>query len=417
MAKKQLFVLALFLACLQPNSAKGEVVLAQWDRNLPNLTLENVSINAGSLSEAWKNISTEYLVRSVLVTRDGTSAGRPFVYQSPRCTLRELYDAIAAGYELTWTQDERTGVAWFYPQELSIQHVLSTKVHLDQDHFGLPMQTGVLEPLSVNNGTGIRVKQWGTLFQNTFNYAVDVPAGEYTIRDLLNLCCVANPTKTFFVQVDHDASFITAINLVSDKVQPVPVGALRWWETEVGPRNGVPAEAQVIAALANDNAKVRRAARNYLEAIIWNVPLDELAGGASSSSDSLWTSIGITSILVRSEQATHLASIEMMERLATGDLLTDSEPGLAVMTALDLARLTKDSRALGVVKKRDLPDNELTGIMPDACRVAALSDFVRQALDKTLDVSPAFVAIVRLAHEGKLDFKIADGGERSPAQV
>jgi len=408
MAKKQIFLLALFLACLQANSAKGGVVSSQWDRNLPNLTLENVSINASSLSDAWKNISTEHLVRSVLVTLDQTPDARTFDYQSPRCTLRELYDAIAARYEITWTQDERTGVAWFYPKELLIEDVLSAKVHIDQDHFGLPMQAGVLEPLSVDNGTGIRVKQWGTLFQNTFNYAVDVPAGEYTIRDILNLCCIANPTKTFFVQVSNDASFITAVNLVSDKVRPVPVGALRWWDAEIGPRNGVPTEAQVIAALADDKPEIRRAARNYVEATVWNVPLDELANRASSSSDSLWTSIGITSILVRSEQATHLASIETMKRLATGDLLTNSEPGLAVMIALDLSRLTKDSRALDVVKKRDLKDNELTGIISDACRVVALSDFVRKALDET---SSAFAAIVRLAHEGKLEF------ERSPGQV
>jgi hypothetical protein len=387
-------------------------VAPTWDHELPSLVLNEVSVHAGSLTEAWKAPSTAYLVRSVLVVTGEIPESMPFEYASAQCVVRDFFDALATRYGMVWTQDERTGVTWLHPADLPYDRVLTARLHVAQPHLGLPMQSGILDTLGASGLTGITVKQWGSLFLNTFDYAVDIPAGTYTIRDLLNLCCVANPTKTFLARTNPDGMFVTAVNLVSDEARSVPPGALYWWDVEIGAERGqpVPTADQLIAALADDKAAVRRAARTYLEAIIWNVPVDDLAAHSVSGAQALWVCIGLLSVLVRSETATHRTSIEIMQRLATGNFFIECESELAVMTALELARLAKDLRALEVVVRRNLVAEDIREVASDACRVAASSPFVREALrsktaEALLKSLTALAALIRSTAPGKLDFK------------
>lgn len=387
---------------------------SSWDRDLAELALDYVNIHAGSLTEAWQALSVQYLVRSVLVVSDRALKGAPFDYQSAKCTVRELYDALAATYGLVWEQDARTGVAWFHPRELTPDPILTTNIRVEQEQLGLPLQTGILEPLAHGRVAGLTVKRWGSLFRNTFDYAVDVRAGVYSVRDLLNLCCVANPTKTFFAQVGDGGVFLTPVSLASDEVRPAPVGALHLWDAEIGqarPRRE-PTRGQVMAALADKRAEVRHAARNYLEAIIWSVNVDELVRRGSSIEQTLWACIGVTSVLVRSEEATHQASLETMGRLATDDFLAMCEPELAVMTALECARLTQGARALEIISKRKFVADELAPVISDACRVASSSDYVRQALRAEsaaalVNALRPLAAMIRLPDAGKLQYTLA----------
>jgi hypothetical protein len=355
---------------------------ASWDRLLSGLHLNHVRIHANSLTEAWKALSTDHFLRSVLVVSGQVAEERPFEYQSAACAVQDLYQALAAVFELTWTQDEKTGVTWVHPLSLPYPQILASSIQAPHDQWGLPMQSGILQALEGDGASGVRVKHWGTLFLNTFDYPVDVPSGAYNVRELLNLCCLANPTKTFFVRVQDDQSFITAVNLVSDRKLPVPPGGLFLWDVEVGKQRRLeePTTEQIIMALANPVAKVRYAARNYLEAGIWRADIDDWLSLGFSAGQILWTCIGITSILVRSEDAIHPASTEAMKRLATVELLAEDEPGLAVMTALDLARLTKEPKALEIVEKRNFTSATVAGITSDACRIAALSAYVREML-------------------------------------
>lgn len=389
------------------------IVASSWDQGLPHLVLDHVKIHVSSLAEGWKTFSTEYLLRSVLVVAESASQETPFDYQSTRCTVQDLYDAFAATYGLAWARDEQTGVTWFHPAGLLYDRILSTRVQVAWDHLGLPMQSGILEPLATGIASSITAKRWSSLFQNTFNYAVDIPAGAYAVRDLLNLCCVANPTKTFVVQIGQSGTLVTAVNLVSDRMVVVPLGALHLWDVQIdkGRGKGTPGHQRVMAKMADPQADVRRAARIYLEAIIWSVRVDEWVAGGTSAAQTLWTCIGIASVLVRSEAATHQASIETMKRLATDDFLTECEPALAVMTALELARLTKDTRGLDIVEKRKFATIELAGVASDACRVAALSGYVREVLqaksaDAFIGVLRPLAAIIRSPTAGKLEFQL-----------
>lgn len=353
----------------------------KWDRTLPEHRLKNIKVRASSLIEAWKLLSVDHLVRSVLVVPDYEAGPPIFEFEAAACTVRDLHESLAAAYKLAWTQDPQTGVTWLHPLTVPYQRILPSKIHLLHPQPGLPMQSGILEALEEGGAAGITVKRWGSLFLNTFDYAVDIPVGTCTLRELLNVCCLANPTKTFFLRVKDGESLITAVNLVSDQVPSTRAGSLFFWDVEIGSkRSDAPAQEEIMMALANSAAQVRHAARNYLEAGIWSADIDNWLNQGSSSARTLWTCIGIASILVRSEEATHLASAEMMKRLATAAFLAECEPGLAVVTALDLARLTKDSEALKIVAKRNLSSADIEHVTSDACRIAALSAYVRSNL-------------------------------------
>jgi hypothetical protein len=113
--------------------------------------------------------------------------------------------------------------------------------------------------------------------------------------------------------------------------------------------------------------------------------------------------------MVRTEDTTHLASIERMEQLATDAFLAKGEAGLAVLTALDLARLTRNARALDIAKQRQFGANALEGVVSDLCRIASLSAYVikllrEQSAQELLKGSPHLAALVRSTTPGKICF-------------
>jgi hypothetical protein len=388
------------------------IMTSKWDQGLLNLTIDNAKIHAGSLLELWKEVSITYALRSVLVVSNTTVDKSPFHYEAENYKVGDLYNIIAAAYNLAWTQDRETGVAWFYPIEVNYSDILSIKIEVARHYLGLPMQSGILEILAVNC-PDITVKKWDTLFRNTFDYAVDIPSGSYTIRDILNVCCVANSTKTFFLDIRNNNTNVTAINLVSEGAYSPPAGALYLWQTEIENSNGnvIPTRKQLLVALSDKEFKTRRASRNYLESIIWSFELDDLVSHWFSIDQALWTCIGITSIIVRTEDATHQASIEIMKKLATDDFLNHCEIGLALIIALEITRLTSDGDAIKVIKERIPGMDELGEVISDACRIVAQSSYVREIIQKeninSLNKEPTVLTkILQLANAGKLEFKL-----------
>jgi hypothetical protein len=355
-------------------------ITGTWDSELPGLRLENVRIHADSMTGAWRAVGTEHLVRSVLVYADPSPAGSLFVFESSRCSVGDVHAALAEHYRLERRQDDNTGVTWFWPMGRPVG-MLARRVRVPRDQPGLPMQSGVLEPLGAGRLAGVSTKSWGSAFRNTFDYAVDVPAGTYRIVDLLNLCCVANPTKTLAVHIGDEA-LLTAVNLSADSPPGPRAGALYYWDREVRRTrdSAGPTDDQFIGALADPDANVRRAARNYLDAVIERIDVEALVRRSTIVEDSLWTCIGAVSVLVRSVDATYLPAIDVMRRRATDDFLASGELGVATVTALDLVRLTGDRRALDVVMQRRLDPRALAPVASDVSRIAALSPLVRQAL-------------------------------------
>jgi hypothetical protein len=365
---------------------------SKWDATLPGLQLAHVRVEGHSLFEAWTQASGDLMVRSVLCLTDTSPGESPFSFQADACTAQDLFNAFTAAYpDLTWTQDDRTGVIWLHPKSLLYRDILTPELTVPTDELGIPAYEGAVLRLSALPGPDLRMMLLGSGFSNTFNYAVDIPRGTYSARDLLNACCAANPTKAFCVDYNTQRGFVSVspANLAdSDHHRPLSSprpGALRFWEAEIGPTGGAPPTAEEIKArLADPSPRVRWAARNYVQAMIWAVPFDRWAAETPGRDQALWVCIGMTSVLVKCQDqgATHVASITRMKAEATPDFLTSGEPGLAVLTAMELCRLTKDKSYLQIVSKRKFGKGGLSGIVSDAFRIARLSQGVREALQE-----------------------------------
>lgn len=384
--KIHLYVFITLLAFANQAIANNENSMASvWDFALPAMQLNNVEVNAVSLRDAWKQISTDFLLRSILVVSDNSFTNTPFSFKAATCSGGELLDVLAASYrDFVWTQDSNTGVIWFHPRDLALLDILSPKVRIADEQLGVPMQTGILESLSDDV---IRVQRGGTLFTNTFNYPVDLQAGEYSVRELLNKCCTANPNKTFYIQIFRNRkpqfTVISAVNLLSDKLTVPPPGILLFWTLEIGKLSeSIPTNEQIVAKLASTDPKIRWAARMYTQAMIWHFPFEELMNRSQSQEDALWVCLGAINAFVRSEEATYTDGIKKMQTVSK-DFFENGDPNLAVLVAVELTRLAKDVTALNIVSQRKLSPSALARIKSEITYSARVSSKVRDALRVT----------------------------------
>ena len=355
-----------------------------WDFALPTMQLNNVEINAVSLQDAWKQIATDFLLRSVLVVYDNSLTNTPFSFKAAKCSGKDVLNAVTTSYhDFVWTQDSNTGVIWFHPKDLPLGSILSPKVRIADEQLGVPMQTGILEAIE-DVPNGIRVKRWGTGFTNTFNYPVDLQAGEYSVRDVLNTCCIANPNKTFYIQVYRNReppfTVISAVNLSSYKLTAPRPGILLFWTLEIGRlTEPAPTNEQIVAELANPDPKIRWAARMYTQSMVLHFPFEELMNNSQSQEQGLWVCLGAINAFVRSEEATYTDGIKKMQTVSK-DFFEKGDPNLAVLVAVELARLANDVTVLNIVSQRKLRPGALTRIKSEINYSARVSSKVRDAL-------------------------------------
>lgn len=375
----------------------GPELVSPWDAALPSLELENVHVQAPSIHMAWKRMATDYLLRTILYLPVETNRDPvPFSFSSQSCTAADVFNAFVATYpDMTWTQDKRTGVIWFHPRSIAYSTILTIKVRLGSDMLAVPMQTGVLEPLEQLDPFLLRIKRWGTGFTSTFNYAVNVPAGTYTVRDLLNTCCKTQISSTFYIRTyirsSKNVESIMAISLYPDpghdaKDQldfPRP-GAFLWWTMHLGPVNGdVPQREQVIDKISSPDRTIRSAARAYFAAVMWHhqdYDIERWMKETKGAERALWVCLAGTDIFVRTEGTTLTAAIKRMKKEATREFLMTADPGLALLTALELGRVAHDTRYLDVLSRRTFAPGDLSGVVADANRICRQSQQVRQKL-------------------------------------
>jgi hypothetical protein len=375
-----IFVLETFS---KPSCAQQGSPVPRWDFDLPALELKHVHIEANSLQKAWKKFSADYGLRSVLVISEDSGTNGRFQFDKEVCNVKEVYDALVATFPaFTWTQDDNTGITWFYPTGTVYTGLLKSKVTLADDELGIPMQAGFLEPLCKNESLNVRVKEWDEIFQNTFNYPVNIPRGTYSVRELLNLCCLANPSKTFFiVQYSRGFTVVRASNLVVSDNNAPSRGSLHLWELEIGKLPGrAPTDDEIIDALGHRDARVRWAAKMYLEANIWRCPWEIWAREAVPTERALWAILGIQEMLVRAEGASFKIGINRMKDLCTEEFLMKADPQLATLAAFELARVAKDTRAMDIILKRKIVDSELVAVKPELCRMCRQSGLLRDKL-------------------------------------
>jgi hypothetical protein len=325
----------------------------------------------------------------MLYDADPFAAPTPFSFERQKCTGAELLDAFTATYSnMTWTVDENTGVIWLHPKNVAYDSILPFKIDMPKDLVGMPMHTGILEPLSQRSPHMFYIYRWGPVFLNGFDYPVSLPRGSYTVRDVLNYCCAADPGTTFCVQLDpRQGLLIEDLCLLLPKLHSMPPGIVSWWKTQVGNfTNQPPSNSNLIDALADPSEHVRHSARAYLQATSYISPKnDALLSQASSSSKAAWVALGVMNVFVRVPTTMNPPSLAVLRRGYSENLFSQGDPQLATLAAFELAREANDTAALDIVMKRQFPKGTLGEIRPHLSWLAFKSDLVRS---KMIEANP-----------------------------
>ena len=389
-------LLCCFEACGQPHPS-------EWDRAMMGANLGTVSVEARSISEAWKNISTTFLFRSVLVPSGEPTDTGQFRLDQAGCTGMDVVKAIVSSYpQYQYVIDAEYQIVWIFPKKLVYHEILSQKLKVRETIKGMPMFSGLLESIGKNPKACVATRGISDIFRNTFDYPVDVPAGEYSVRQLLNLACVANPCQSFVISATaNNCYLVTPVNLVSDDTTKAPpIGSIVLWNLFIAQTAKPPGLSQINVTLADPDPLKRWAARTYLNANAWSISFDELVSSAPAGTNAIWSALGVLGVIARSDKATHSASVQRLQAELTDQFLVSGDPKLALLGATELAVRGGGSKALDIAIQRKIENAEIQNVSDELAPLARRSIFARQLilkrqpawLNADLALSRAFMA-------------------------
>jgi hypothetical protein len=221
------------------------------------------------------------------------------------------------------------------------------------------------------------------------NHVVDLEPGIYSAKQLLNLCCVANPTLAYSMspaQIGTDVGiYLNELYLDGLTSPPSRAAALKFWEIEIGKAaNGMPGAGEVAAALCDASPRKRWAARTYLAASARDYGWKELMGSGVSPEKSVWTVLGIEAVSYRGygygDEYSHYTELNFRAVGFTNFLATLGfanycahleDPGVALLASLELASHKEDSSFLdGIVSKHKFSEAEIAPLLDDIYRMA-----------------------------------------------
>jgi len=352
----------------------GEASVTDWDKNLPDMKTGEVDITGETMQEVWMNFSTKVMAHSVLFVHADFSGDGSFHFQRKEATVREFLDALVLRYPTyAWEQDAMSGVIWIHPRDVAVKDLLSAKLKVTQNYSGLRMQEDILERLASNPFSGLIVTKGGTGLNNTFDYPVSLSAGDYCVRDIINQCCAADPSKGFRI-LEYDkrrAPLVTAANF-ADCGAKDSAGARTWWRREVGAATSSgasPTLEEIGVALANPDPLKRENGRKYLSITACDTMVEDLVASTTNSTNGLWINLGAIAIYARGAGTTLTAAIKKLQTILDSGSTLDGD--LTFLADLELLRLTKDQKWLKVMQETK-HSTQLEPVRDDASRILYL---------------------------------------------
>ena len=414
------------LAFSTAGSLSGQTVGrgSNWDARLAQVELHGVHVQwdpaHSSIVDSWTRISTPFGIRAVLVYYQDQlrSLNEKFEFDKERCTVDELVKAFVATYPgYTSTRDPATGVLWVHPASVAYDKILGAKVKVLRDLVEVPLITGVWQEmvsLGRIRSTTVTLKD---STRNGYDCPVSLPSGAYSIRDMINLCCVSLPDMGIRVVLSpNDGScainpIISGVFVPTARVgvQDPTVGALCYWRSTVDPA----AEAgltpdQLIEKLSSADAGVRSAARNYLEMMRFATPdIDNLAQQAAPGEKRLWTAVALVRRFVRMERPDggfQFIVNPLKEALSSG--LLEGKPALKVLAAMELARVRQDTSYLETVARIPLSAADVASVKQDMLRDLHYSKVLRSKMKELNPDWPGFSKEDIAAMEETGDFSL-----------
>ena len=404
--KWKCFTLAIILlACMAPVVRAANVqIKSEWDAELLNVTNHNVSIETARMQWAWEKISKQYLLRANFYMDAGADSDtNTFEFNKESATWKELLEAFLAAFPAyTYTQNPDTGVIWIHPKRIKYEDILSQKIKIDRPAHQVSMYSEVFAPLlklldpnvvdsyddragmghigSIDLATGKPpISPW-------MQYDVDLPAGVYSAREILDFCCIANPSKAFVVcpAYGKPEPLVLSLELLQVFRNPLApsAAAVKFWELEIGnPTNGIPSVDEVSAALSDTNPAKRQAAVLYWEAAPGRYSAVNLINKCNDSEKAVWVALGADCMIYKGSALNFFNNVAVHIPGITNDLKQIKDPGLALVTSLELTREKQDTSYLdAIVSKHTYTIEEIASIKPELVRMARSSEAVRDKL-------------------------------------
>lgn len=358
-----------------------------WDRDLPDLPLEQVTIRARSLPDAWQDLNTALSTRSILVEDRAVPADGACVVELGKSSLREAMQRLLAHYpNYTSTQDPVSGLTWIHPRSRPFALLLPDLIDLPRAERGVPSGTSLLTTLEDSLGAGLLVRRRGMSARSSMEWPVDLPAGRSTLRDVLQRLVITEPSRSLFIQLRTDGSrVLDVISTLGERTDQPRAGAVAWWRTAF---NGTvptgPSWDGLMAGLGDADAQRRTVARGFLGLNSLNVSKARWHDLDQDPITGLWVNIALARLYARLPDSSYREVRDYLQKLRErGDFAT-LPPALALVAACELARLAKgDTSAIDHVAQRaDLAAADLTPIADELYRLARMSAAVRGALER-----------------------------------
>ena len=385
--------------------AAGGLSTLKWDKNLLLVEYSAVHINAKSMQGAWRVISTKYFIRANIYEVTAIDNQTPFIYNKDTATGEDLLDAFLAVYtDYTYTQNPETGIIWVYPKSINYGDLLNNTIVVARGVSQIPvylrifsplcrlLAPSIVDPYDASNGLssiglGIQPAPF------SWSFGVDIPAGTYSIRQIMDMICLSDPTKAFVIQPipkpgleGSRVAWLT--DLIADNpFAPPRLQTVKFWGIEVGETtNGTPSYDEVRAAMSSSDPKTRTAASLYLESAKMNYSPLLLIGKANSSEQAIWTALGVeyADVDFRNADGAYTNFFAMLEQgipRVREDLKQIKNPLLTLLTSLELIREGRDASYLNAaINKHQYSEEEIISIKPELTRMARSSKTVRDKL-------------------------------------
>jgi hypothetical protein len=359
---------------------------SKWDQDILNAELHDVAIDANSMEDAWDQISSEYLLRANFYLDAASDAdSAKFAFKRAKTTGKELLQAFLSVYPAyTYTNDPVTGVLWLHRKAVAYNDILSQKILIERPAREVPVLGAVLTQLSAILPTNVILSPDAFKLGSKFAYSVDLQPGAYSVGQILNLCCVANPCKSFKI-APVDKSRLQIIPKRLDEWNPLAHPrdlAVRFWEVEIGrAANGTPSAREVAAAMSDANPRKRWAARAYLEAAEMNYTWADLIRKDATPEETVWAALGVEE--ARFHGINDTAFFRMLETQGlpiTNALAHVTDASVALLALLESAKEQRDADRLeAIARQHHFTGAEIASILPDIYRMAHQSKLV---LDK-----------------------------------
>lgn len=387
-----LFLVATAIASGETNGFRSR---SAWDENLLNLELHNVHIQpetARPMGWVWEGMVGKYLTRANLYDDNvsDTNVGT-FSFDKETTTVRELFDAFLATYPgYMYTEDPETGVIWFHPKRIKYEEILSQKVRIDHPIEQIPAFKLIMPVCTAFGITTTEAAALGT----PIYYFIDVPSGVYSVREILNFCCLADPSRAFSIFGREKAKVLSSLVLYYPNPFSSPrTGAVSFWEIEVGKSkssDGIPSAAEVSAALGDTDPRKRWAARCYFEAAQVNYARQDILYKNDNPENAVWVALGMGTADSRSMIDPRFLVANVAPGFTT-NLYRVRSPCLALITSLELTREKQDTSYLdSIINQHRYSDAEAASVKSDVYRLFNESQLVRDKLESLKVGVPEF---------------------------